>query len=106
MVKGIDNQVMIHRTAEYARQLAARNDHAENAKAFAAQLEQQRAVHGGQSVGQAEKVERKTVSPEKDGKSPKDEEEKKGESAQDETKEDEKETSGPDTLGKEIDITV
>ena len=104
MVKGIDNQVMIHRTAEYARQTAARNDRAENEKAFAAQMEQQRAVQDMQSVSETERIKSKRVSREKSGNEGLEESEK-GEDDRGETEE-ESEFSKPNALGHEIDITV
>ncbi len=105
MVKGIDNQIMIHRTAEYARQMAARNDHAENAKEFAAHMEQQRAVHDSQSVPESERAGHKIISREKDGDSAKDGDRQREENPRDEAEE-ETAASGPETLGNEIDITV
>jgi hypothetical protein len=103
MVKGIDNQVMIHRTAEYARQMAARNDAAENEKQFAAQLEQQRALHDGKTVMKAKQAEQKSVSREGGGHSQKDEENRE----QKETGEPEQQPAPPpDVLGTEIDITI
>jgi hypothetical protein len=107
MVKGIDNQIMIHRTAEYARQMAARNDHAENAKEFTAHLEQQRAVQGGRSVSRTEQAERKTVPREKNEDSKNDGDGQNKKKAPDEAEEEQQEgASGPDKLGNEIDIII
>ena len=103
MVKGIDNQVMIHRSTEYARQMAARNDVAENEKRFAAQLEQQRALHKEQAVSETQKAQSKNVKRE-GGEAPGQEGEAEERQGEEETLEESK--ISPGILGAEIDITV
>lgn len=108
MVNGIENQISMNRITEYAKQTADRVNQLENAKTFAAHIEQERTTRDMQSVVQTEHSENKLVHREKDrdsqagggtGYS-------SGQSESGEQGEEALEVAPSDTLGKEIDITV
>ena len=109
MVNGIDNQMMITRAAEYARQVADQVNASDKAKAFAAEMQKEHAAQETHTVGETEHIEHKLVRRDKDGGSgsdaeynhPKDEKDKLTEEAEEAQK-----VMPSDTLGKEIDITV
>ena len=106
MVNGIDNQIMINRTAEYAKQTADRTYQTENAKAFAAHIEKEKVASDAQTVNEMEHSENKLVRRGKDGRDENDGDNNR-ESREDIPSEDETLTVLPsETLGKEIDIIV
>lgn len=107
MVNGIENQISINRTAEYAKQTADRAYQAENAKAFAAHIEKEKVAREMQSVIETEHSENKRVRREKDGGSQAGGEAGgPGSHAEAEPVEEALAVAPSDTLGKEIDITV
>lgn len=107
MVNGIENQISINRTAEYAKQTADRVYQAENAKAFAAHIEQEKTVRDMQSIVETEHSENKRIHKDKEQDS------QSGGGAggsnghdSGELEEEVLTVAPSDTLGKEIDITI
>ncbi len=106
MVNGIENQISINRTAEYAKQTADRVYQVENAKAFAAQIEKEKVARDMQSVVEMEHSESKRVRREKDGDAQEGGGEREAERREQEAPEEALVVMPSDTLGKEIDISV
>lgn len=109
MVNGIDNQIMITRTAEYARTVADQVNEAQKANQFAAQMEKERASNQTHTVGETEHTEHKLVRKEKESGSGHGAEQNKPEEVKAKLTEEEEEAQKvmpSETLGKEIDITV
>lgn len=109
MINGIDNQIMITRTAEYARQVADQVNEAQKANQFAAQMEKERAMHQTHTVAETEHAENKLVRREKErdsgGGAEKDNPDEAKAKLAEEAEEAQK-VMPSETLGKEIDITV
>jgi replicative superfamily II helicase len=110
MVNGIDNQIMITRTAEYARTVADQVNEAQKASQFAAQMEKERAIHGTHTVSETEHMEHKLVRKEKERGSGRDQEQedapKEAKARLTEEEEEAQKVMPSETLGKEIDISV
>lgn len=107
MVNGIENQIMMNRTPEYAKQTAERISQVENAKAFAAHIEKEKAEREAQSVNEMEHSEHKSVRREKEGGSHTGDNTQNEENLEKEASLEEALTVLPsETLGKEIDINI
>lgn len=107
MVNGIDNQIMITRSAEYARQVADQVNEAQKASQFAAQMEKERAMNQTRTVAETEHAEHKLVRREKEGGSGAEQDHPKNAKGKLAEEEEEAQKVMPsETLGKEIDITV
>lgn len=108
MVNGIDNQIMITRTAEYARTVADQVNEAQKANQFAAQMEKERAMHQTHTVRETEQTEHKLVRKDKESGSGRNAEQNPKEAKAKLTEEEEEAQNvmPSETLGKEIDISV
>lgn len=107
MVNGIENQIMINRTAEYAKQTAERVSQMENAKAFAAHIEKEKVARDAQAVNEMEHSENKLVRREKDGGSQMGDDTQHEKNHEKEVSQEEILTVLPsEILGKEIDINI
>ncbi|MGI6152247.1 MAG: hypothetical protein ACOYJB_00240 [Christensenellaceae bacterium] len=111
MIRGIDSQIMIQRSAEFSRQAADQVANAERTKEFAAALEKERALTEMQNVTELEHAENRRVDDKQ--KDPKDQESSefsKGNEAQDgdagAQADDGLRVASDKRLGGEIDINV
>jgi len=95
MIRGIDSQIMIQRSVDYARRAGEQIGNIEQGKDFVAMLEKERAVHKTQSIEQAEHAEHRRINP--------DEEEEKDRGGRQQK---DRNSKNKEKLGGEIDINV
>ncbi len=108
MIRGIDNQIMINKSLDYARHMSDQNNNVQQGKDFIAEMEKVRIKHEGESVVHVQDEDTPLVRREKEQKNQKEghalfEQEEREELEDDiETVEGKKENG----LGMSIDINV
>lgn len=65
MIRGIDSQIMIQRSVDYAKRAGDQIGNAEQGKDFIAMMEKERSLHDTKSVKQLEHAEHRRINKEK-----------------------------------------
>lgn len=67
MIRGIDSQIMINKSIDYAKQLTDQNSNVQQAKDFIAEMEKAQMEHNDKTVSQTEETEQERIRREKEG---------------------------------------
>lgn len=111
MIRGIDSQIMINKSIDYAKQLTDQNSNAQQAKDFIAAMEKAQIEHDDKTVNQTEETEGERIRREKEGqdgpnsrtKRDRHRETRHGKAAEEEL---EAEIEAKEGLGNSIDINI
>lgn len=109
MIRGIDNQIMINKSIDYAKQLTDQNNNVQQGKDFIAEMEKARMEHNNKAVRETEETENGRIYREKEKKGNTDSENMP--SSYRETKEEREEETEikiniKEDLGNSIDINI
>ncbi len=109
MIRGIDAQIMINKSIDYAKQMSDQIHNAEQGKDFITQMERERALHETKTVNKTEHTEQERIREREQERRKEDRdtfyEEQKG-VVQKEPEEDEPLAESEKGLGSEIDINI
>lgn len=108
MIRGIDGQIMINKSVDYAKQMADQKNNVQQGQDFINEMEKARMSQKDKSVSQAEHAENGRIRREKDEKGNQEREQAEQEEAADYAESGEPEgISGAETgLGASVDINV